>query len=204
MNQIQYSMAFTGGDLFFHESVALAELYIELSDWAAVQARVIETNVLQLRMQSSMKRVFREIRQRLELLTAEQMALLIDSSPHEQKWLLWIAVCKRYQYIADFAREVIRENIRSLNYTLTVEDYDAFFNAKAEWHDELEVLTDSTKQKVKQVLFRMMHEAEILSRENGILVGMLDERLASVVVQDDPACLAMLPVTDAEIQEWLR
>jgi hypothetical protein len=77
---------------------------------------------------------------------------------HEQKQLLWLAVCKRYAYIREFSVEVLNEKYLRLDYELTEFDYDVFFSRKADWHIELDKLTDSTRKKLKQVLFRMLRE----------------------------------------------
>ena len=64
-----------------------------------------------------------------------------------------------------------------MDLNLSTFDYDAFFNRKADWHEELDQLTDSTRDKLKQVLFRMLREAELVSDEGAILPAILSQRL---------------------------
>ena len=56
----------------------------------------------------------------------------------------------------EFAEEVLRERFLTLAGTVTYEDYDSFYRAKAMWHDELAAVTDQSYRKLRQVLFRMM------------------------------------------------
>jgi hypothetical protein len=99
MNNDKYSMSFTTGSLFYLESVKLAELFIALEDWNAVRNKVLSENLLQARTQNTSKRVCREIISRLKTLTPLEIDLLINGSPQEQTYLLWIAVCRRYKFI---------------------------------------------------------------------------------------------------------
>jgi len=85
---------------------------------------------------------------------------------------------------------------------LTTQDYDIFFEEKAEWYVELEKLTASTRGKLRQVMFKMMREAEILSRENLIIPALLTRDLVNVLAEDSPAWLTVLPVSEAEIKQW--
>jgi len=204
MSETRYIMSFTTGGLFFSESVTVAKLYFDLGDWALVRERVLENNLLQARTVNTAQRVFREISSRLKLLTEDELQLLCNGSRQEQTYLLWIAICKRYAFIRDFAGEVIREKYLRMDLELTYQDYDVFFNAKSEWHEELEQLSDSTKSKLRQVVFRMMREAELLSRNNAITPALLTEKLGQVIAQDSPAWFTVLPVSDTDIKEWAK
>jgi hypothetical protein len=88
----------------------------------------------------------------------------VDGSRQEQNQILWLAVCKHYRIIYEFAIEVIREKFLRLDVILSYLDYDVFFNSKAEWRQGLDQLTGTTKKKLRQVLFRILHEAEIILR----------------------------------------
>jgi hypothetical protein len=191
----KYSMSFTTGGLHYHESIKVAELFLELGDWSAVRELVFEKNLLQGRSMSTTKRLFRETSSRLKRLTEDQISILGDGSRQEQNQVLWLAVCKRFRFIHDFAVEVVREKFLRMDMELTREDYNAFFNAKAEWHDELEQLARDTKIKLKQVVFKMMREADLLSRSHTIIPPILTPRVVSVITADSPVYLAIFPIS---------
>ena len=48
---------------------------------------------------------------------------------------------------------------------LTYEDYDRFFYDKAEWHPEVGRVAPSTREKQRQIVFKAMREAGLLSVE---------------------------------------
>ena len=98
-----YSMSFSTGALFQQQSVMLAELYADLGDWKSVRANVLASNLLQSRTKNTAHRVCREIISRLKLLTPDQLLIMTGGSLSDQGHILWAAVCKRYQFIHDFA-----------------------------------------------------------------------------------------------------
>ncbi len=198
-----YVMSFTSGGLFFNESLQVAEVYDDIQDWETVKKKVLEENILQARTESSSKRRTREICSRLKLLSEDQIQLFLLGSRQEQQYLLWVAVCKHYSFIREFMAEVVREKYLRMDLELQPQDYEIFFEDKAEWHEELDKLKDSTKAKLKQVIFKIMREAEIISKENMIIPGLLTEPLTKVLAADDPALLAALPVSDMDINSWI-
>ena len=123
-----YNMSFTAGGLLYHESLTVAALYDSLGAWDAVHARVIQDNLLKMRTHSAAQRIYREVASRLKNLTESQKALLLTGSHQEQGHMLWLAVCKRYRFIHDFATDVVREKFLRLDLALSYDDYDTFFN----------------------------------------------------------------------------
>lgn len=200
MKSERYSLSFTAGGLFHRESVELATLFLDLHDWNAVRGEVLAGNLLQARTLSSSKRICREICSRLKTLDHQQLDLLVHGTAQEQGYLLWVAACRRYPFIADFAIEVIRERYLSLKADLHYEDFDAFFNKKSEWHSELDALRPATRNKLRQVLFKMLHEAGLLTVNNTINPAMPSPRLVNVIAQGKQPDVLVLPVF--EPREW--
>ena len=199
MNHERYSMAFTTGALFYRDSVKLAVLYLEFNDWESVRKKVFSENLLQTRTLNSSTRVSREIISRLKTLEAGELDLLISGSTQEQKYLLWLAVCRRYRFIADFAKEVIRERYISLKADLHYEEFDCFFNKKSEWHPELEKITPTTRNKLRQVLFKILREAELLATDHTINGSMLSKRFLDTIPQQHRTDILMFPAFESGI-----
>lgn len=200
----KYNMAFTAGGLFVRESVEIANLYIKSGDWKVVKAQAHSSNLIQSRTASSSERICREICFRLEGLHDDELAVLIDGSLQEQQQILWVAICRRHRFIYEFAVEVIREKYLQLNFDLLQEDYDAFFNAKAEWHDELEKLAESTRIKLRTVVFRMLREADLLTKAHIINPVMLTHQVARTIGVHSPDDLRVFPLPDRDIRELLQ
>mgnify|MGYP001592165362 FL=1 len=193
-------MSFTTGSLFHRESVKLAALYLELGDWNAVRDKVISNNLLQTRTLNTLKRVCREVISRLKTLSIEELVLLVEANPQEQGYLLWLATCRRYRFIADFAIEVLRERYITLKTDVNHEDFDSFFNRKSEWHAELDVIQPTTRNKLRQVLFRMLREAGLLASNNIINAAILSPRLLNAITHNNRRDVLFLPVFESDLK----
>lgn len=174
-------MSFTAGALLQTDSVTIAKLYLELRSWNEVKDKAIANNVLQSRAVSTLKRVSYEVVSRLRTLTSEELILLVNSSHKDQAYLIWMAVCRHHKFIADFATEVLRERFITFKPDLQYSDFDVFFNRKCDWHSELDGLSISTKKKLRQVLFKMLREADFLDGKNNIQATILSPRLLDVI-----------------------
>lgn len=195
----QYKLSFVGAGLSISGSTKIAEVYVQLRDWEAVKDKVKGENLVQARTQRSVQRVFQELAPRLQQLTDEQLELLVEGNYQEQKQLLWYAICKRYAFIGEFATEVLHEKYLSLDYELTEFDYEAFFNRKADWHAELDQLTATTKTKIRTVLFRMLREAGLISKEHVIIPAVFSRRIVELLRADSAEWLRIFPVSRADL-----
>lgn len=165
----KYNLSFTAGGILHAESISVIESYLQSNDWSKVREAVSSANILAVRTQSSGKRLIREIELRLSWLDDCDLELIKDFiSTAEQKQALWLCICKTYQFIADFMQEVVSDKLHALDYSITYDDYDRFYNAKSQWNEELDKLSLSTQKKIRQVLFRMLREMDILSDQNVI------------------------------------
>lgn len=193
-------MSFTTGSLFHREAVELAQLYLDLGDWDAVRAKVVSENLLQSRTLSALKRLCREVFPRLKTLSLGEIEFLVEGRYQEQAYLLWIAVCRRYRFIAEFAVEVLRERFITLKADLSPEDFDSFFNRKAEWHSELEEISQATRIRLRQVLFKMLREADLLTPNNIINAAMPTPGFLSLISKGDPREVLYFPIFESDLK----
>lgn len=194
MNKKTYKLSFTAASLLIAESAKVAEVYLNCKDWDQTKKNILENNLLQSRTTSRTIRILRELIQRLKSLTDTQLELLVDGNNLEKKYLLWFAVCKTYEILEEFSREVVHEKYLARNLRLTDLDYDAFFNRKAEWNEELQNITDKTRKKIRQVAFLMMKEAELITNEHEIVRAMMSTRLIEVLRSNAPMSFLIFPV----------
>ncbi len=202
MRKDTYSLSFTTGGLFHQESLILAKLYVEANDWDRVRTQVLSENLLQSRTLNTSKRQCREIISRLKTLDPKELDLLISGSAQEQKYLLWLAVCRHYRFIAEFAEEVIRERFIGLKHDLQYVEFDFFFNKKSEWHPELEAIELTTRKKLRQVLFKILREAELLTVRNTINASMLSQRLLAAIPRQRRRDVFFFPVFESDLK-WI-
>ena len=189
----RYALSFTSGALLSREAVIAAPLYLRERDWARVRELIRENNLLQSRTISSGFRLAREVAQRLAVLTDSELELLIEATATERGHLMWVAACRRYTLIGDFAEEVVRERFILLTPTLSYDDFDSFVRGKALWHSELAELKDSTMQKIRSTVFQMLTEAGLLSERGDILQAVPSERVIDALDVSRPSDVRFLP-----------
>ncbi len=189
----RYRLSFSVGGLFAQEAIVAAPRYLELRDWPAVRAAIDADNLLQSRTVASGRRLSRELVQRLAELTVEELELLLDATAAERGHLMWVAACRRYELIGEFAEEVIRERFLLLTPTLAPEHFESFVRAKSMWHEELSSLSESTLRKLRTTVFLMLREAGLLSDLGEILPCVLSPRVTDEFEKRAPSDVRFFP-----------
>jgi hypothetical protein len=110
---------------------------------------------------------------------------------------MWAAACRRYAFIGDFAEEVLRERYLVLASTIDYADFDSFVHGKSIWHDELAELKESTLQKLRSTVFKMLVEASLLDEHRSIVPVVLSTRIAEKLDDRSPSDIRFFPVGGA-------
>jgi len=200
----KYRLSFTTGGLFAIEAALAAPLFLELDNGVLVRAELMDRNLLQQRTVQSKRTVSREVVNRLSTLSRAELSLLVIATAQERAQLMWVAACRRYFLIAEFAEQVVREKLLLMNPRLCLEHFDSFIRAKALWHEELTTLADSTHKKLRQNVFKMLREAEMLSADGRIVHTLPSARVAELLANRDSAQFRIFPMTDADIERVAR
>lgn len=202
----KYSFSFTGASALPAETLVIAEEYVRFHDWEKVKHAILSKNLLNKTKQNTAERKFREIRKRLELLTNEQMNLLVNGSADEVKAMILLSVIKKYALVKDFVIEVIRSKYLLYNNVINESDYNNFFNAKALTNMELNKITEKTSNKVKQVLFRMLEQIGLIqsAKDCVIIKPFLSDDAIKAIVNDDTSFLAGYLCSDAEMRTYKK
>lgn len=194
-----YNFSFTAGGLLVPESIRVAECFVRHSDWTRTMAEISDDNLLQSRTRSTGERKLREIQPRLKTLTAPEIDLLVQGSPSEQLAVLWLATCKRYAFLSDFASQIVRQLYLSMQYQVTHLHVSDFLESQAVWHAEIEKLTQTTKSKVCTVTMRMLRESELTTEGGMIRPAVVTPELAAAISADDRNWFAIYPIADRDI-----
>lgn len=189
----RYRMSFAVGGLFLNEAVAAAIAHERLGDWAQAQEEIRSAGAVGFRKTSSMHRAAREVVTRLRHLTEAELTLLRRGTREEQAALLWLAVCRTYRLVGEFAVEELQERFLSMRTHLEPKAFGRFIEARAEWHEELAKLKPSTRHKLQQVLLRILREAGMLSREGHIQRMPLSKEFLATLGARNTSELAFFP-----------
>ena len=189
-----YKMSFAVGGLLLNESVEVARMHAPSETWDATLRRALEGGVTSLPKAASRRRTLREIVNRIATLSDEELGYLVQvADRQDQQALLWLATCRAYRFVREFATEVIHERFLSFQLDLPLESFDVLFAAKAEWDEGLAGISPTTRAKLRQVLFRMMREASVISDDNKILSAYVSPRLKAVLAEKNPKDLVLFP-----------
>lgn len=197
-----YSFGFTAASLRPELAGVMAELYLEHGAWERTREVVLETNALQCRSSASGIRLERELRQRLETLTPEELALLNAGTLETRVALSWLAAVKRHAFLYDFASELLRSKLDLHDAVLRASDYESFVEEKVVRHPEFETLSDTTRGKVRRALLRMLREVGILAKgpELGFLARtVVPPEVEDAIRADDARWLSAFLVPEAQI-----
>ena len=102
-----YIFSYTAATLMLHETHEVIKKYLEFRDWDKTKDFVIEENVMQKQSASSRKRVFIEIKRRVESLTSEELEYFNHASSSDIRNLIFLAILKTYKFIFEFLVEVV-------------------------------------------------------------------------------------------------
>lgn len=195
-----YRMSFTAAGLLLNESIQVARMHVSNEPWQKTLEQACTSGSGQLPKATSNRRVLREITIRLAALSDDERTYLIEAADRsDQQALLWLACCRTYRFIREFSVEVIRDRYLSYQLDLPLEAFDIFFEAKAEWNEGLADLSKSTRLKLRQILFRMMREAAVISTDESIQTAHLSLRLKTMIQENDPKELLFFPGLEAGV-----
>jgi hypothetical protein len=199
--QSTYSLSFTAASLRLNELITIARTAKDhgITDLKKVKEIGVVFNSVKNRTND---REFREIRKRLELLTKDQIEILINGDLVSQKQVAFLAVCKHYLIIRDFTIEVIREKVLVYDYKINESDFTTFIKNKINTHPELEEFNDSTLKKGKQVLFHILEQADIINNtvDKSTQLQLLQSNLIKAIAEDDPNWLKIFMMSDMDIK----
>jgi hypothetical protein len=182
----------------------VASAFIETGSWEKAKKMVMDGNLLQYDSVGSAKRMELEIRNRLKTLTQDQLAYLAQASIDEATSIAWLAACKRILFVHDFAVDVLRDKLAHQDNVLRHSDYEHYLTLKRGEHPELNELTDLSKSKTRQVMYKMLTEAGItdagLGHEDPKLHRPpLSYAVTELIVNDDRKWLRAFLIPDHEL-----
>ena len=166
--ELKYRLSFLTGNAYLNESNLILKKYLENKDWRETEKYSIENNILQTNTLSSEKRIFREISLRLRSLSLEEQEFFIRSNYLDQSILIWISLCRTYKFIGDFSSMIISEKFNSYQLEIDYNDFNHFFEKQQVLHEELRTLKDSTRKKLRQLIFRILKDLNMISKAKEI------------------------------------
>jgi hypothetical protein len=126
----------------------------------------------------------------------------VEGSGEEAAAMAWLGAFRLSRFAFDFAAEVLREKLAARDPVLRRSDYEAFVDQQAPFHANLAALSESTRERLRQALLRMLREAGLLGPGpdfGTVQRPVLSPRARHVITADDARWLAGFLVPDPEI-----
>lgn len=197
-----YVLSFTAASLRPELGRVVAETYLACNDWDEAKRRILAENALQSRTPASAVRMEREMRQRLQTLTQQQLEILAHAPADSRAAISWLSVLKHSAFVFEFSAEVLRTKMELLDPVLRPSDYENFFEAKSLTHPELAALLPASRTKIERVVKTMLREVGILGhdpKDVNLRRLLLPQAVVNAVLVDDRRWLAGFLFPDYEL-----
>lgn len=177
----EYRLSFTVGGLFLHEAVALAEAWASSRDWKTVRRETPDNFFVASGGASSASRLRNEAIRRLRTLDEGELIHLAGCPITDARGLCWVAACREYRLLSDFARQVLldrhgpyAEPVRGADFEMVLDGLDA---------SDMKVISvqKSTRTRLRSVLFRMLREAELIDKDGRVLTLPITDELRALL-----------------------
>lgn len=202
-----YNMTFTAGSAMLNEMHVVAEAFLECNgDWDLTKNKTFKENLMGKDKMSSNIRYFSLMKQRLEALNDAELAMLVDGTVAVRRLIVLLSICKAHSFIYDFITENVRDCFYNQYEKITYANFNEFYNEKKYEHPEIEQVTEQTVAKMRQVIFRIMEQTELIEDvDSGIIRRpYLSEPVERMIVQDDPKWLAIFLYSNNEISNLIE
>lgn len=181
-NNSPYNGSLTREQFLFHEMRTTARLMSEISCADEVLRIIIDDNLYQYPTEKSLKSVAKPCIERLKSLNDIYLIKAIANQPSEvSKQICLYAMMKHNRLVWDFMLTVIAEKYRVQDFTFTRQDMNSFFMRLQEQDDGVASWSDSTIEKIKSVLRKVLVDNDYLDNTK---TDILNPTLISSVLEN--------------------
>jgi hypothetical protein len=158
-----YNAEISAGSLMPLESKRVAKLLLTQPDEDAWVNAIEVENILQKKTVATARRQARLIRKRLSTLDPDGWQLIAQRESEVANQLLLASAIKHSQLLGDFMRNVYANHQRRLETSIIAADWDDFLTECAHQDPAVAKWSESTKDKLFQVIVRILVESKYLS-----------------------------------------
>ena len=192
-----YRLSFTAASLMQADLISYAKMMV----LDGLNLAQLKPEMMNRDRAKTNTREFAELYLRIKTLSSKELNLLVDGNSDDQKLLCLIAFGRAYQFFRDFMDEVVQEKVTLFDFKITDRDYNSFVSRKSIDHEELELLAETTKAKIKQVILKVLHQAGLIDniKDRNIIVPIVDRKLEQIIAETDSNDLRLILYTDQKI-----
>lgn len=162
MDNRVYNGKLTGESFLLYELKIVAKLKKEGYTDKEIRKMVLEENLFQYKFTSSISRRLTPLMQRINLLDEELIDRLIEDPLGDGIVINLYSIMKNDRLFFEFMNEVMKEKLKSNNEVLEKKDINIFIETKIEQNEDIASWSDSTVNKIKQVIKKILMEAKVV------------------------------------------
>ncbi len=197
-----YKASFTREQFLFHEMRTVSQLMMENKSDEEIKKFVIDDNLFQYPTEKSVERMVRNCLKRLHLLDDIRLVSIIANGTSDSaKQVCLYAMMNQYRVINEFMTSVIGEKYRLRDFSFSKKDMNVFFSRLQEQSDVVASWSDSTIQKLKQVIVKMLVDTEYLDNTKSETLNtiLIDFDLKNILIDKrDYAALSVFNYFEGE------
>ena len=161
-SELKYSASLTSDAFLYYELKQVLKLKIGGFSDKEIRDKVINENIFQYKSKESSKRLVSSIFTRIKVLDDILIKMLLEEPMDTGKIINLYTIMKTSRLFYEFMNEVVRENLEFNYDVLEKKDINIFFTGKAEQDEIVAGWSETTKRKLKQVILKILSEANIL------------------------------------------
>ena len=198
----KYRFSFTAVSAPVADFVRLAQMIVDVG----YDTEQLNRDNLGKEKERTNQRHFQEMKMRFKNLTRDEIDLLVTGDMDDKKQVVLIAMCKSYRFIFDFVLEVVRDKILVYDTELKDLDYNSFVNRKIYDHPEYEELSETTRKKIKQVLYLILEQVGLIdsAKNKRIQPQLVSSKMMNIAAADNPELLKLFLKSDREIADYIN
>ena len=162
-DKIIYNGEIVAGSLLIRESRKIARLLLNNADSGEWHQAIVIENVLQKHRPDTAMRQARLIKNRLSLMTPKLWEIVDKGSMDIAVQAILAASIKHSRLLGDFMDKTLREHWRTFTKNISIKDWKDFLETCAQVDPKVDKWTDSTRSKLKQVVFRILAESKYIA-----------------------------------------
>ncbi|MDU2131359.1 DUF1819 family protein [Finegoldia magna] len=183
-----YSGSLTREQFLFNEMRITAKLKLELNDDEEIINKIYSENLLQYKTEKSLKNIANVCLKRLNSLNNKKIVKIIAQAPSEaSKQACLYAMMKQQRIVWDFFINIIGQKFSTHDYNFSNLDINVFILQLQEQDELVASWSDSTINKIKQVLKKVMLENKYIDDRNSTKLNkvLLDNSLKQEIVNNN-------------------
>ena len=160
-----YSAKLTAEPFLYNETKIIATYLLNGEDEELLKKKNVEENLIKYKSLKSVTRVNSPIFRRINIMDREMLEDFIYSDIENSKFILLYAIMKTDKLVRDFVIEIYKDKLLMRKEYIEKFDIDNWYEEKCILSNTLKERTESTTNKLKQVIMKIMQDSGLVIKE---------------------------------------